>query len=163
VTYDGRLATAKEMKDAISDLGYVPKVVESRFAGTNLTGTSVDSAKGPIPEPVASAVTQAGDTGKLVFIDFYAEWCGACKILDRTTLKDPAVLTTLEQFVFLKVDADQYPDAIIHFKIVGMPTLVVLNALGEEVFRQVGPITADRLVSELALIIAVFEQKSVSR
>ena len=114
--------------------------------------TANNSYKGAIPEPVATAIARAGGEGKFVFVDFYAEWCGACKILDRTTLKDPMVVQALHNFVFLKVDADQYPDAITHFNIVGMPTLVVLNLRGEEVYRQVGPIKADKLTNDLSAL-----------
>ena len=147
VTYDGDLVTTEQMKNAISALEYEPKIVRSR-----LVASVNNSYKGAIPEPVAAAIAHAGGEGKLVFVDFYAEWCGACKILDSTTLKNPSVVQTLQQFVFLKVDADQYPDAITHFNIVGMPTLLVLNLRGEEVYRQVGPIKADKLTGDLSAL-----------
>jgi thiol:disulfide interchange protein len=133
------------MKQTILDLGYEPEVVPSRLRSQ----TPVDRSSEEIPEPVASAVVQAGDEGKLVFLDFFAQWCGACKILDRTTLKDEFVKTTLDNFVFLKVDAEQDPQALVHFNVVAMPTLVVLNVYGEEIYRHVGPISAARLVSDL--------------
>ena len=134
------------MQEAITALGYRPKVVQSRLE------TRRAPSEGPIPDPVLAAVIEAGDTGKLVLVDFYAEWCGACKIFDKTTFKDPSVLEQLDQFVFLKVDADQYPDAITHFNIVGMPTLVVLNVFGEEVYRHVGPVEAGKLAKDLSLL-----------
>jgi thiol:disulfide interchange protein DsbD len=133
------------MKQTIKDLGYDPEVVPSRL----VPRASVDRSNEEIPEPVAAAVIKAGDTGKLVFLDFFAQWCGACKILDRTTLKDESVLTTLENFVFLKVDADQDPQALVHFNVVAMPTLVVLNVYGEEIYRHVGPIDARQLIEDL--------------
>ena len=72
--------------------------------------------------------------------------------MDRTTFKDRAVANALERFVFIKVDADRYPDAARHFNVVGMPTLVVLEASGEEIYRRVGPIEANELVQELSLL-----------
>jgi thiol:disulfide interchange protein DsbD len=101
---------------------------------------------------VASAIDEAARNHKLLFVDFYAEWCGACKTMDRTTFKDPTVRNALERFVFLKVDADLRLETARHFKVIGMPTLVVLNASGEEIYRQVGPIGAARLTRELSAL-----------
>jgi len=135
------------MKSTVAELGYRPKIAPSR-----VTSHSQDKKSGKIPEPIATAIIKAGKTNKLVFVDFYAEWCGACKILDRTTFKDPSVIKAFEDFVFLKVDADKYPDALRYFNVVGMPTLIVLNVFGEEIYRQVGPIGAEKLRKALLLV-----------
>lgn len=134
------------MNEAIIELGYKPKIVQSRIDVEASTGES----GGPMREPLVSALREAIDTGKLVFVDFYAEWCGACKTMDRTTFTDSAVANALERFVFTKVDAERHPDAVRHFNVVGLPTLVVLDASGEEIYRQVGPIEASELVRELS-------------
>lgn len=101
---------------------------------------------------MASAFDEASKLNKLVFVDFFAEWCGACKTMDRTTFSDPTVQTALKRFVFLKVDADQHPDTARYFKVVGMPTLIVLGASGDEIYRQVGPIEPGELVQELSAL-----------
>jgi thiol:disulfide interchange protein len=63
--------------------------------------------------------------GNRVFIDFYAEWCGACQIMDQTTFADTVVLDVLEAgYVFVKVDTDKYPEAGKHFDVVGMIALI---------------------------------------
>jgi len=140
------------MKNVIVKLGYRPEIVPSRIELKPLDKKPDGAVPDPVPDPIAAAITKARDSNKLVFIDFYAQWCGACKVLDQTTFKDPLVIKTLEGFIFLKVDADIYPDALRYFNIVGMPTLIVLNALGEELYRQVGPISASKLNEELLSI-----------
>jgi thiol:disulfide interchange protein DsbD len=102
-----------------------------------------------MPEPLAAALELAAKTNTPLFVDFFAQWCGACKIMDRTTLKDPSVLKTLEQFHFLKVDADEFPNATQHFKVFGMPTYIVLDSSGKEQYRHIGPIDAVELIKNL--------------
>ncbi|MFT5012443.1 MAG: thiol:disulfide interchange protein [Patiriisocius sp.] len=135
------------MKKTVAELGYRPEIAPSPIE--QLERRIGQEAQGAIPDPVSKAVVEAAEADKLVFVDFYAEWCGACKVLDRTTFKDPAVIKTLGGFVFLKVDADKYPDTLRYFDIVGMPTLIVLNTAGHEIYRQVGLISADKLKQEL--------------
>jgi thiol:disulfide interchange protein DsbD len=134
------------MNAAVTDLGYRPRVVQSRLG----LEAATTNAAGPIPEPVATAVRRAGETGRLVFVEFFAEWCGACREMDRTTFQDPSFKAVLADLHFVKVDTDIHLDAARYFGIVGMPTLTVLNAQGEALYRHVGPIDADSLVRDLA-------------
>ncbi len=106
----------------------------------------------PIPEPVATAIVEAREAGKLVFLDFYAEWCGPCKILEAKVIPEPGVQQALEGFIFLRVDIDEHPAARERFDVVGMPTLLVLNTKGEELFRQVGLIDPRDLAENLGEI-----------
>ncbi|MFB3106083.1 MAG: thioredoxin domain-containing protein [Pseudomonadales bacterium] len=137
------------MNEAIIELGYRPKIVHSRVT---LGSSTKNETRGAIPEPVASAIEAAAHVNKPLFVDFFAEWCGACKTMDRTTFKDPMVKKALEQFVFLKVDTDLHPATARYFNVIGMPTLVVLDASGGEIYRQVGPIGATKLAEELSTL-----------
>jgi thiol:disulfide interchange protein len=127
------------------ELGYRPRVVHSPIAAVPLSLAENAS----MPEPLATALEQAAKTNTPLFVDFFAQWCGACKIMDRTTLKNPSVLKTLEQFHFVKVDADEYPVATQYFKVFAMPTYIVLDSSGNEQYRHIGPIDAADLVESL--------------
>ena len=67
-------------------------------------------------------------------IDFFATWCGPCKML-------APILSEVEKettgVAFFRVDVDQAPDLARRFGIMSIPTLVFLKN-GEEVGRSVG-------------------------
>ncbi|EDX01136.1 thioredoxin-T [Drosophila yakuba] len=64
--------------------------------------------------------------GKLVVIDFYANWCGPCKIIA------PKLEELAEQYsdrtVVLKVNVDENEDIAIEYNVTSMPTFVFIRA-----------------------------------
>jgi thiol:disulfide interchange protein DsbD len=84
----------------------------------------------------AAAVAQARASGKPLLVDFFAEWCAACKELDLHTFSDPQVRKEVtERFVPLKVDAtnetNQIDRLIAKYNVPGLPT-VLLMACNDE-------------------------------
>lgn len=73
--------------------------------------------------------------GQPVMLDFYADWCESCKIIEHTTLQDPNIITTLQQFRVIKIDlsannADS--GALLHyFKIVAPPMFLFFDRTGK--------------------------------
>ena len=135
------------MLGVISELGYRPKIVSSVRGQNQKPGH--ENANWTMPGPLVAALLEADQAHKLVFVDFYAQWCGACKTLEETTLADPKFKQAMQRFVFTKIDTDEYPETARHFKIVGMPTLLVLDISGRELYRHVGPIGVNALVAAL--------------
>ncbi|MGF7119391.1 thioredoxin family protein [Methanobacterium oryzae] len=97
-----------------------------------------------------SALVEAKQTNKPVFIDFYTTWCAYCKQLDETTLSDPRVQEKLSKnYVVAKIDADKYPDIASNYKIYGYPTLLVLDSNGVEIKRIEGYVDSNTLLNQL--------------
>ena len=131
------------MQHAIVDLGYRASIVASE---ADLHGSKILLK---MPESIQTVLREAGKSGQLVFLDFHAPWCGACRKLEETTFADVNVQKTLGRFHLLKVDTDENPALGKYFEVIGLPTILVVNASGQELFRHVGPIDAEGLVHEL--------------
>jgi thiol:disulfide interchange protein DsbD len=85
--------------------------------------------------PVDRALASARASRKPVMIDFFAEWCAACKELDRATYIAPQVVAESERFVRIKVDGTTGQDALDalyqRFGIEGLPTVAFVSSGGE--------------------------------
>lgn len=86
--------------------------------------------------------------GKPVMLDFYADWCTSCKIMEATTFKDPAVQAALKNFTVVKVDITGNNEAhkalLQKFNVIAPPTFLFFNAQGQELsnHRLVGEMSA---------------------
>lgn len=82
-----------------------------------------------------AAIATARAGGKPVMIDFFAEWCAACKELDRFTYSDPTVAAESSRFVNLKVDGTIEDDRIqglyAKYGVIGLPTVVFIDSSGK--------------------------------
>ena len=118
---------------------------------------------------------KAGKKAKPIFMDVYTDWCGPCKLLDKTTFVDPEVAKLInENFIAVKFNAegqesvthkgvkydnpDFNPDrkgrnAIHHFAktldLVGYPSMIIFDAKSEKVKTIVGYKTAQELAKEI--------------
>ena len=88
-------------------------------------------------------------------IDFGAEWCAACKELERDTYVQPTVVTESSRFINIKVDAtneDDLIDALYdRFDVQSLPTVAFISSEGEVLShpRVTGFLTADKFLAEM--------------
>ncbi len=115
------------------------EVREFKQAATRSNQNSEDtSAKttGMIWKPYSDALfNEALSNRKPIIIDFYADWCSACKELDRYTFTDVRVQLESDKFVLLKVDntveTDESSRLKSYFKVVGLPTVLFYDGTGK--------------------------------
>ncbi len=76
-----------------------------------------------------------------ILVDFYADWCGPCKMLGE-------VLETIDEVDILKVNVDEYPDIAREYKVMSIPTLIYMEN-GEEKTKNIGFITKEDILNML--------------
>lgn len=88
-----------------------------------------------LSEPSVEVESQSRVSGPITFIDFYAEWCAVCKQTApavgrlRKEFKDEVI------FVSYDVDAPASRDIVRQYRVVGVPTFVILDGKQEVISR----------------------------
>jgi len=93
----------------------------------------------PIAVSDASFDRVTADTTVPVLVDFYADWCGPCKIM--APLLDDVARRKSGEVLVTKLDTDKNPATGMRFGIRGIPTLILFRQ-GKEVGRRVGAVSA---------------------
>ncbi len=94
-------------------------------------------------------IDRAKMIGKPVFIDFYTDWCGPCRVMDRDVFTDGNLASFFnEHFLNLKINAEKGEGIALakQFGISAYPTLLFLNAKGVEKKRVIGISTVSKLM-----------------
>nr|QGT51053.1 thioredoxin [uncultured Firmicutes bacterium] len=81
---------------------------------------------------------------KPVIVDFWATWCGPCKMF--APILEQAAQMLDGKAVIAKVDIDESQKLAVQYGVMSVPTLVVFQG-GEEVTRSVGVISAEQVTS----------------
>ena len=79
------------------------------------------------------------ESSQKVLIDFYADWCGPCKMMG------PVVEEIAEEHSdvkVVKINVDNAEDIAIKYQIMSIPTLIVVKG-GQEVNRSIGLISKE--------------------
>jgi len=108
-----------------------------------------------------SAKTVAKETRRLVLVHFWTTTCGPCVALDQNVFSQPGVAAAIEQqFVPVKLNADENSATAQWFGINRVPTDVVITPEGEVVGKLVSPPTPAAYLAEVNALATKYATRS---
>ncbi len=105
---------------------------------------------------LAAALAQAAAQGRPVLVDFYADWCASCKVLEEETLNHPDVLEALSGYTLIQADITEINNdsqkIMEKYNIFGLPCLVFFAPNGTEIdgTRILGEMGPEKFITHLA-------------
>jgi thioredoxin-related protein len=87
-------------------------LVTGLVAGSS-AAAQTGEGNGLVWHSIQDALATAGPQGKKILIDFYTDWCGWCRKMDRDTYSDSAVISYInEHFIPVKLNPEQHDSLI---------------------------------------------------
>lgn len=80
---------------------------------------------------------------QLTLVDFYAEWCGPCKMMSPILQEVKSVVK--DDVKIIKINVDNHQDLAAEFMVRGVPTLMLFRE-GKMLWRQSGVLSTNDLV-----------------
>jgi len=86
-----------------------------------------------------------------VLVDFWAEWCGPCKML--SPIVEEVATSHQSAFNFFKMNVDDNPQQAANYQIMSIPTLIFFKG-GRPVDKVIGLVSKDEIVKRLQGILS---------
>jgi thiol:disulfide interchange protein DsbD len=126
-------------------------------AATTTRGVTEQSAWQTIRTPgeLTQALASAKAAGQPLLLDWYADWCISCKVIEREVLTAPAVTAQLGNYRLIRFDmteSNAEQRALLdHYQLFGPPALMLFAGNGDEhqALRVIGEINAEDFAERL--------------
>lgn len=101
------------------------------------------------------ALAKAKAEKKNLFIDFYADWCGPCKMMATRIFTIPSIGEYFNAHFInckLNTEAAANKEVVKHYKVESLPTMLFINNKGEVLKTVIGAVTPDVLMLEAQIV-----------
>ncbi|MGP4842656.1 protein-disulfide reductase DsbD [Marinobacter sp. 1Y8] len=98
--------------------------------------TSAGFVQMTTPTELRTLMAAAANSGKPVMLDFYADWCISCKVMERNVFSRPSVQSALSEYTLLQIDVTENSPAqqalLDELGLFGPPAILFYDASGNE-------------------------------
>lgn len=92
----------------------------------------------------------AKNNNKMIFLHFYAKWCGYCEKMEKESFQDDSISEYLnDNFISIRVDIDEEQNIAEIYNVFALPTTYFFTSSGEKLGPVPGYISKDRLLTML--------------
>lgn len=143
----GAASGGSSVLQPLAHLGGGTAVVSAATKPTYIQAKSV--------EDVGARLAEAAARGEWALIDFYADWCISCHVIESQVFGDPEVAERLARMQIVRPDVtlnDATDQALLkHWGVMGPPTLILVGPDGNERrdLRMVGEVSVDEFLERL--------------
>jgi thiol:disulfide interchange protein len=100
------------------------------------------------------ALNLAKQHGKPLMLEFMAEWCPSCKMMEDSTFIDSAVIEKTGRFIPVRIDVDRQKDVAAEYGAsarkyggIGIPNILFMTRDGGKLKHRIGYLDAEALIS----------------
>ena len=143
---------------ALSDYGPLQPLVSIGMVASSADTSATDGFQVISNEAdLDRAIDLARQQGRGIMVDFSADWCTECRLMERNIFARDEVRQQLRGWLLIRADLTHYDlsskSLMQRFAVVGPPTVVFLNSDGSEIkdARVVGDVGLDNFLNKVAM------------
>lgn len=103
----------------------------------------------PWQTSLQKATPAALAANKPILLEFWADWCPPCKVMDAEVYSNAAVVRAMGKVLPVRIDVDKQQPLVRKYEVASMPTLLFADSYGNELFRFAGVVTVDTMTQLL--------------
>ena len=130
-----------------------PSLGTAREKGPAASGAKGEAASKVRWQNYEEGIRRGKQEKKKIFLNFYADWCHYCQVMEEKTFRDGAVAAYLnDHFIPVQVDSDRRQDIAREYSVQGLPTSFFIAEDGANIGSQPGYIPPDLMLPLLKYI-----------
>lgn len=107
-----------------------------------------------------SRISEASPSTKPVLLDFYADWCISCKVMEREVFTHPSVVELLSKFTLVQADVTENSTSnqrlLEKYELFGPPSILFFDHNGNEIqqHRIMGEVNKTQFIEQLRAVLS---------